>query len=59
MLCVYPALSGIGLILLGIYALTTFDTITNIVGIGGLFVGIALFRPKRFKSPHLIEPVVE
>ena len=59
MLCVYPALSGIGLIVLGIYALTTFDIITNIVGIGGLFIGIIFFRPRRFKSPHLIEPVVK
>lgn len=58
-LCVYPALSGIALILLGLYALTTFDTVTTIVGIGGLFVGIIFFRPKRFRTPKLVEPVVE
>ena len=58
-LCVYPALSGIALILLGIYALTTFDKVTTIVGIGGLFIGILFFRPNRFRIPKLAEPVVE
>src|SRR6202000_3474699 len=38
-LCAYPALSAIVLIVLGIYAITTFDTITKIVGIGGLAIG--------------------
>jgi amino acid transporter len=47
-LAVYPALSGLSLILLGIYAMTTFDRITNIVGIGGLAIGIVFFRPRRF-----------
>jgi amino acid transporter len=46
--CIFPALSGISLIGLGIYALTTFDRTTNIVGIGGLIAGIAFFRPRRF-----------
>ena len=47
-LCVYPAASGISLIVLGIYAMTTFDAVTDIVGIGGLIAGIVFFRPKRF-----------
>lgn len=47
-LCVYPALSGIALILLGIYAITTFNLITKIVGIGGLLIGIVFFRPGRY-----------
>jgi amino acid transporter len=47
-LCVFPALSGLALILLGVYALTTFDRTTNIVGIGGLVAGIVFFRPGRF-----------
>ena len=47
-LCVYPALSGIVLIVLGVYAVTTFNLITNIVGIGGLLVGIVFFRPGRY-----------
>lgn len=46
--CVYPALSGILLIALGLYALTTFDSVTNAVAIGGLTAGILLFRPHRF-----------
>lgn len=46
--CAFPALSGILLIVLGIYATTTFDPVTNIVGIGGLAVGILFFRPRRF-----------
>jgi amino acid transporter len=47
-LCVFPALSGVALILLGLYAITTFDTVTKIVGIGGLLAGIVFFRPRRF-----------
>ncbi|HUB85028.1 MAG TPA: APC family permease [Rhizomicrobium sp.] len=47
-LCVYPATSGISLIVLGVYAMTTFDAVTDIVGIGGLIAGIVFFRPKRF-----------
>jgi amino acid transporter len=47
-LCVFPALSGIALIVLGVYAMTTFDKVTDIVGIGGLIVGIVFFRPRRF-----------
>lgn len=41
----FPALSGILLIVLGIYAVTTFDLVTKIVGIGGLLIGIVFFRP--------------
>lgn len=44
----FPALSGIALIALGAYAMTTFDAVTDVVGIGGLLVGIAFFRPRRF-----------
>lgn len=47
-LCAFPALSGILLIVLGIYATTTFDLVTNVVGIGGLFAGVLFFRPHRF-----------
>ena len=47
-LCVFPALSGISLIVLGLYAITTFDPVTKIVGIGGLAAGIMFFRPRRF-----------
>jgi amino acid transporter len=47
-LCAFPALSGIALIVLGVYAMTTFDAVTDIVGIGGLIAGIMFFRPRRF-----------
>ncbi|HEY2886927.1 MAG TPA: APC family permease [Rhizomicrobium sp.] len=46
--CAFPALSGIPLIVLGLYATTTFDPVTNVVGIGGLAAGILFFRPRRF-----------
>ena len=41
----FPALSGIVLIVLGMYAIATFDLITKLVGIGGLVAGIVFFRP--------------
>jgi len=42
----YPLFSGVVLILLGLYAITTFNELTKIVGIGGLVIGIVFFRPK-------------
>lgn len=47
-LCFFPAASGVLLIVLGLYAITTFDLVTNTVGIGGLLAGIVFFRPRRF-----------
>jgi hypothetical protein len=44
----YPFLSAVALIGLGVYACTTFNTITLVVGIGGLLIGIVFFRPKRW-----------
>jgi amino acid transporter len=49
---VFPALSAIALFVLGIYAITTFNLTTQIVGIGGLAIGIVFFRPVGYgKSP--------
>jgi amino acid transporter len=49
---VFPALSAIALFVLGIYAITTFNLTTQIVGIGGLAIGIVFFRPGGYgKSP--------
>jgi amino acid transporter len=42
---VFPGLSAIALFVLGIYALTTYNLTTQIVGIGGLLIGIVFFRP--------------
>jgi len=57
LLCVYPALSGLLLIVLGIYAMATFDTVTDVVGIGGLLAGIVFFRPRRFTVEAAPKPV--
>ncbi len=42
---VFPGLSAIALFVLGIYALTTYNLTTQIVGIGGLLLGIVFYRP--------------
>lgn len=47
----YPFLSAVSLIVLGLYAITTFDTLTKIVGIGGLLVGIVFYRPSGYRGP--------
>ena len=44
-----PALSAIVLIALGVYAISTFDTPTRIIGIGGLAAGILFFRPGGYR----------
>ena len=46
-LVLFPALSALTLLILGAYAITTFDLITKVVGIGGLVAGIVFFRPLR------------
>ncbi len=46
---IVPALSGIALIMLGIYAISTFNTTTRIVGIGGLIAGFLFFRPGGYR----------
>jgi amino acid transporter len=50
MLSLYPGVSGLMLIVLGIYAITTFNLITQIVGVGGFALGILFFRPGRYRS---------
>jgi amino acid transporter len=37
---IWPALSGIFLFFIAIYSIPTFDTVTNIVGIGGIAAGL-------------------
>jgi amino acid transporter len=44
-----PAASAIALISLGIYAVSTFDTTTRIVGLGGLIAGVLFFRPRGYR----------
>lgn len=45
---VFPAFSAASLIVLALYALTTFDTLTRIVGVGGLVVGVLFMRPRGY-----------
>jgi amino acid transporter len=53
---VYPAVSAASLIVLAAYALFTFDTLTRIVGIGGLAIGIIFWRPRGYGLPPVSEP---
>ncbi|HEX7389142.1 MAG TPA: APC family permease [Acidiphilium sp.] len=50
-LCLFPAASAIFLFAMALYAITTFNLITNVVGIGGLVIGIIFFRPGRTAMP--------
>lgn len=52
---VFPGLSAITLFVLGIYALTQFNLTTQIVGIGGLVIGIIFYRPNSY-SKALLAP---
>jgi amino acid transporter len=52
---VFPGLSAITLIVLGLYAISTFNMTTKIVGIGGLLIGIVFFRPNGY-GKALIAP---
>jgi len=49
-LSLLPAASALALIGLGIYAVTTFDRVTNIVGLGGLVIGIIFFRARGYAA---------
>lgn len=51
---VFPCLSAVALILLGLYALSTFDSLTKIVGIGGLVIGILFYRMSGYKMTGLL-----
>ena len=54
--CLFPAASAIFLFVMALYAITTFNTITNLVGIGGLVAGIVFFRPWRTTVPSAPAP---
>jgi amino acid transporter len=53
---VFPTLSAVALIGLGIYAISTFNLMTKIVGIGGLVIGIVFFRPGGYRKPIIEAP---
>jgi amino acid transporter len=50
---IFPLLSAVTLIVLGLYAITTFNTVTQIVGVGGLLIGIIFFRPSGYRATPL------
>lgn len=50
---IFPLLSALALIVLGLYAITTFNTVTQIVGVGGLLIGIIFFRPSGYRATPL------
>jgi amino acid transporter len=54
--CLYPLLSAISLIGLGIYAMTTYNALTLEIGLGGLVIGIIFYRPKGWGSTFLPAP---
>jgi amino acid transporter len=58
LLCLYPAVSGLIILLLGIYAITTFDFITKVVALGGFLLGIVFFRPRGYGKALDILPIV-
>ncbi len=58
-LCLFPALSGLLLLGLGIYAITTFNLVTKIVGLGGFALGIVFYRPRPYVAPAAAPSVAE
>lgn len=53
LLCLWPTLSAGFLIFIAIYSIPTFDTTTNIVGIGGIVVGIIPLLLNRMRLHRL------
>ncbi len=49
---VFPGVSAVFLIGLGLFAITTFNTTTTVVGVGTLLAGVLLFRPGRYRLDH-------
>jgi amino acid transporter len=54
----FPLLSAVALVILGVYAFTTFNTMTKIVGLGGLLIGIIFYRPSGYGT-HVAEILAE
>ena len=53
---VYPLIGAFCLAASGVYAFSTFDTLTRIIGLGGPLLGLLFFRPRGYGSndtpPH-------
>ncbi len=54
----FPGISAIFLMALGLYSLTTFNATTIVVGVGTLLAGILFFRPRRYTLEVVEEPSV-
>lgn len=50
-LCLFPALSSLLLIGLGVYAISTFDLLTKVVALGGFALGLLFYRPRARGQP--------
>src|ERR1019366_7503433 len=60
LLCLFPALSAIMLLGLGIYAITTFNFVTKVVGLGGFAIGIFFFRLHGYpERPEILPAAAE
>ncbi|WP_308389435.1 APC family permease [Acidithiobacillus sp. AMEEHan] len=53
----FPGLSGIFLFVMAAYAVTTFGLVTNLVGVGGLVIGLLFFRRQKRGTTSPAEPV--
>ncbi len=51
--CLFPLASAVALIVLGIYAITSFDRVTALIGVGGLLLGFVFFRPRGWSLVRL------
>lgn len=49
--CAFPFGSAVALIVLGIYAVSSFDRLTALVGVGSLLVGVFFFRRRGWPGP--------
>lgn len=55
LLCVFPAVSAIFLFAMALYSITTYNLITNAVGIGGLVLGVVFLRPRKMVVPPVAD----
>ena len=55
LLCLWPLLSALFLIFIAIYSIPTFDLTTNIVGLGGIAIGIVPLLLNRWRSRSMAQ----
>ena len=52
---VWPALGGLFMIFIAVYSIPTFDTVTNIIGIGGILIGFIPLMLGRMRVASLLK----